>query len=133
KPRASVVGCSTSGEIAGAQLADDSVSVAVARFEKPSTRVRSASVEVASQADSFEAGRKLAQELNDIDLRGVLVYSDGLKVNGSELVRGLSSGLPANVVVTGGLAGDADRLARTCALADGPPNPGAVCAAGLHG
>jgi hypothetical protein len=132
-PRASVIGCSTSGEIAGAQLADESVSVAVARFEQRSTRVRSASVQVASQADSFQAGQKLACELNAADLRAVLVYSDGLKVNGSELVRGLGSSLSEGVVVTGGLAGDADRFTRTWALTDGLPATGVVCAAGLYG
>jgi hypothetical protein len=66
-------------------------------------------------------------------LRAVLVYSDGLKVNGSELVRGLSSVLPASVVITGGLAGDADRFSRTWALEDGVPTSGVVCAAGVYG
>jgi len=132
-PRGSVVGCSTSGEIAGSQLADESLSVAVARFDKPTTRVKSASVEVSSQADSLDAGQQLAQQLNAPDLRAVLVYSDGLMVNGSELVRGLSDGLPESVVVTGGLAGDGDRFKRTWAIADGAAASGIVCAAGLYG
>jgi hypothetical protein len=63
----------------------------------------------------------------------VLVYSDGLMVNGSELVRGLSSVLPSSVVVTGGLAGDGDRFTRTWVIADGAPTSGVVCAAGLYG
>jgi hypothetical protein len=132
-PHSSVIGCSTSGEIAGSQLADESLSVAVARFDQPSTRVTSASVEVTSQAESFAAGQQLAAKLNGPDLRAVLVYSDGLKVNGSELVRGLSESLPASVVVTGGLAGDGDRFKRTWAIADGAAASGIVCAAGLYG
>ena len=132
-PRASFVGCSTSGEIQGTQLVDDSLSVAVARFEHPSTAIKSASVEVSSIGDSFEAGAALAAKLNGSDLRAVLVYSDGLKVNGSELVRGLGSGLDSSVVVTGGLAGDGDRFTRTWAIENGAPTSGIVCAAGLYG
>jgi hypothetical protein len=132
-PRASIVGCSTSGEIQGTRLVDDSLSVAVARFEDPSISVASATVTVASQSESFAAGAALAHQLADPNLQAVLVYSDGLMVNGSELVRGLSSVLPSSVVVTGGLAGDGDRFTRTWVIADGAPTSGVVCAAGLYG
>jgi hypothetical protein len=132
-PQASIVGCSTAGEIHGAQLADDSLSVAVARFDNPSTSVASATVEVASPGESFAAGVELARKLAGPTLKAVLVYSDGLKVNGSELVRGLSSVLPSSVVVTGGLAGDGDRFNRTWAIAEGAPASGVVCASGLYG
>jgi len=132
-PRASVVGCSTSGEIHGSELVDDSLSVAVARFDDPSISVAAATVQIASQSESYAAGVALAHKLVAPDLRAVLVYSDGLKVNGSELVRGLSSVLPGSVVVTGGLAGDGDRFTRTWAIADGAPTSGVVCASGLYG
>jgi hypothetical protein len=132
-PLASIVGCSTSGEIHGTQLMDDSLSVAVARFEDPSISVVSATVGVASQSESFAAGVALAHKLAAPNLQAVLVYSDGLKVNGSELVRGLSSVLPSSVVVTGGLAGDGDRFTRTWVIADGAPTSGVVCASGLYG
>jgi hypothetical protein len=132
-PRASIVGCSSSGEIHGAELVDDSLSVAVARFDDPSSSVASASVEVSGIGESFAAGAALARQLAAPTLRAVLVYSDGLKVNGSELVRGLSSVLPRSVVITGGLAGDGDRFNRTWTIADGAPTSGLVCAAGLYG
>src|SRR5208283_907554 len=43
----------------------------------------------------------------------VLVISDGLSVNGSELVRGLKENLPEAVTITGGLAGDGERFKDT--------------------
>jgi hypothetical protein len=130
-PRAQIAGCSSSGEIHGTRIADGTLSVAVARLEHG--RVRAAAADVASVTGSFTAGEELARALDAEDLRGVLVLSDGLRVNGSELVKGLASVLPRRVVVTGGLAGDGDRFERTWVLRDGMPVAGAVTAIGLYG
>lgn len=130
-PRAHFAGCSTSGEIAGAALCDQTLSVAVARFER--TRLASAAAEVARPADSFAAGSALAQQLLAPDLRAILVLSDGLAVNGSELVRGLNAALPEDVVVTGGLAGDGDRFQSTWVLEADAPRSGAVHAVAFYG
>ena len=56
----------------------------------------------------------------------MLVYSDGLRVNGSELTRGLASKLPPGVLVTGGLAGDGMDFKRTWVLHAGQPREFAV-------
>jgi hypothetical protein len=130
-PHSAVVGCSTSGEIDQTSVRDDSITVAVARFAH--TRVRQAMTRLSSAADSFAAGASLADELNEQDLRGILVLSEGLNVNGSELVRGINSRLPAHVVVTGGLAGDGPRFERTWVLANGQPEPRGVVAVGVYG
>ncbi len=130
-PRSHVIGCSTSGEIHGATLADDSLSVAIARFESSDLATACASVD--SSEDSFDAGRELAQTLTRDDLKAILVLSDGLKVNGSELVKGFNSMLPDSVVVTGGLAGDGDRFKRTWVVDEGEPRSGVISAVGLYG
>jgi hypothetical protein len=130
--RSHVVGCSTAGEIFGTLLTDNSLSVAVAQFER-GTRVTTASASVQSQDQSFAAGESIARQLADPSLRGVLLFSDGLNVNGSELVRGLNSVLPDDVVVTGGLAGDGSRFQRTWVMHEGDPRANMVCAAGLYG
>lgn len=130
-PRSKVLGCSTAGEIFGTKVLDDSIVVAVARFE--ATRLRSAAAPVPAVEESFAAGEALGRQLADEGLRGVHVLSDGLAVNGSELVRGLVSVLPAEVVVTGGLAGDGDRFVRTWVLHEGAPVSGYVTAVGFYG
>ncbi len=130
-PRSHVVGCSTSGEIHGATLTDESLSVAIARFD--GSELVSASVSVDKAEDSFQAGQRLARDLSREDLRAILVFSDGLKVNGSELVQGFNSILPETVIVTGGLAGDGDRFKRTWVLNDGEPCFGLVAAVGMYG
>ena len=130
-PQASMAGCSTAGEILGTDLRDDSVVVAVARFG--TSTLRTATATVPSSEGSFAAGQEIARGLADPRLRGVIVLSDGLAVNGSELVRGLNSVLPPEVVITGGLAADGDRFGRTWVLGDAGPAGGIVRGVGLYG
>ncbi len=126
-----VVGCSTSGEIYGSQVKDGTLVGAVVDFDR--TTVRSAFAPVESAADSYLAGMSIARALLAPDLRALFVLSDGLHVNGSELIRGLNSVLPESVVVTGGLAGDGDRFQRTWVLREGRPQSKFITAAGLYG
>ncbi len=130
-PKSAVIGCSTSGEIDHTRIVDESITVAAVRFA--ATRVQRAIARLESAADSYGAGVAIAEALHAPDLRAVLVLSEGVRVNGSELVRGLNSGLPEHVVVTGGLAGDGDRFANTWVLADGKVESNAVVAVGLYG
>ena len=130
-PNSHIIGCSSSGEIFGTEVNDDSLSVSVVRFEH--TRVASVTTACSSAQASFAAGKALADQLHKPDLRGVLVLSDGLQVNGSELVRGINSSLPDSVIVTGGLAGDGDRFGNTWILRNGVPESGYITAVGLYG
>ena len=138
-PRSRIVGCSTAGEVLESTVRDGGICVAVARFERTTLSVAQAQVRGAGA--SYAAGVELARQLvaghgvpsDGGTLAGVLVYSDGLNVNGSQLLQGLNHGLPEDVVVTGGLAGDADRFATTWVIADDRPTEGVVVAVGLHG
>lgn len=130
-PTSHIVGCSTSGEILGAELRDKSLSVAVVKFAH--TKLAVATAPVRSVEDSQRAGDTIARQLEGPSLRGVLVFSDGLKVNGSALVQGINAVLPESVVVTGGLAGDGDKFKRTWVLRGGIPVEGFVSAIGLYG
>jgi hypothetical protein len=130
-PRSHIVGCSTAGEIFGTKVSDDTLAIAVARFE--TGWLATAGVEVGSAAESFAAGATLAKRLAGPELRGLLVLSDGLLVNGSELVHGINSELLPPVVVTGGLAGDGDRFKRTWVLREGAPRAGYISAVGFYG
>lgn len=130
-PESVIIGCSTAGEILGTQIFDDSLSAAIMRFDHTEFRVANAGVRSAEEA--FAAGQRIAQQLNDPGLKGIFVLSDGLQVNGSELVRGLNSQVSSSVVVTGGLAGDGDRFSRTWVLQDRKPKAGCVTAVGFYG
>lgn len=130
-PHSRVMGCSTAGEIHGCEISDDSLVVAAVRFEQ--TPIRTAEAAVQSPQDSYTAGGAIAAQLKHPSLRGVLVLSDGLNVNGSELVKGLNDTLGEGVVVTGGLAGDGTHFKRTWVLKDRIPHSGYVTAIGFYG
>ena len=130
-PQAKIIGCSTAGEIFGSQIDDNGVSVAVTQFDK--TKIQLRSVHIQSAEDSFNAGKKLAASLLAPELKGVLVISEGLKVNGSALIGGINSVLPKDVVVTGGLAGDASRFQQTWTINEGKIADGYVTAVGFYG
>jgi len=130
-PRSHVMGCSTAGEIHGCEISDDSLVVAAARFDH--TALRTAQATVQAPTDSYTAGRTIAEQLTHSSLRGVFVLSDGLNVNGSELVKGLNDTLGEAVVVTGGLAGDGTDFKRTWVIKDRMPIGGYVTAIGFYG
>jgi len=140
-PAAHILGCSTAGEICGAQVSDDSLVATAIHFEH--TQVRTAHVSLGANPNSHQAGEFLARALPhsikaekggpEDKLVHVLVLSDGLSVNGSELVRGLMRGLPVGVAVTGGLAGDGARFGETFVFKGGVPEKGAIAAVGLYG
>lgn len=130
-PTSVVVGCSTSGQVRDSTIVDDDLVVVVARFGH--TALRRAVTCVQGPADSHTAGRRLGAELAGEGLAGVLLLSDGIVVNGSDLVAGVAAELPAHVPVSGGLAGDHARFTRTWVLAGDRMGPGLVVAVGLYG
>ncbi len=130
-PLAIIIGCSTSGEIHGASVTDEHVVVAVCRFER--TRLSLATVKVGDFDGSFAAGRALGAMLLGQDLKAAFVISDGMLINGSALVKGLSEALPNRVPVTGGMAGDGTRFGSTWVSAGGPPEAGLIVALGFYG
>lgn len=130
-PNAHLCGCSTAGEIHGTRVLDDSLVLTAVKFDK--TRVEAARIRLADATSSHDAGKQLARQLPPEGLVHVFVISDGLKVNGSELVAGLVSQLPPDVAVTGGLSGDGSRFARTLVCADALPGEGHIIALGFYG
>lgn len=130
-PAALIVGCSTAGEIFGTNVQDDTLTATAVRFS--GTRVRLAKALIDDAAESHAAGAALARQLPPDGLRHVLVFSDGLRVNGTNLVDGLAQVLPAQVAVTGGLSGDGANFKRTLVIADAPAAEGVIAAIGFYG
>ncbi len=110
-PGALVAGCSTAGEILGTVVSEESLVATALSFE--ATHLTLAVEEETTAKSGADLGSHLAAQLAASGLVHVLIFVDGIGVNGSELVRGLEAGLPAGVSVTGGLAGDGDRFAQT--------------------
>jgi len=109
--KAIFLGGSTSGEISDVNVFDDTIIATAILFEK--TKLQYKSIEITDSSNSYEAGSKLIEMLDKQNLAHVFVLSDGLNVNGSELVKGLRAHLPEGVSVTGGLAGDGPNFKET--------------------
>lgn len=138
-PEALICGCSTSGEILGEEVYDDSLTVTAISFEK-NTSVQACDARLAHAEDSRRVGHQLAQALLDDQgalsgqpLRHVFVLSTGLNVNGSDLVAGMNELLPESVVITGGLSGDGDRFEITWQWLQQDAHNDHVMAVGLYG
>ena len=130
-PEAQLVGCSTGGQFDRARIETAGGFALALAFDRATCRV--ASAPGTGSAVSFLAGRMLGNALAAPDLRAVLVLSDGLNVNGSELVRGIATLLPKDVTIAGGLAGDGANFAETLVAANAVPQAGMVAAIGLYG
>ena len=62
-----------------------------------------------------------------------MIFSDGLKVNGTSLVKGLIDNLPENISVTGGLVGDGADFKETLIGLNEQPRSGRIVLFGFYG
>jgi hypothetical protein len=130
-PAALLMGCSTAGEIQGAEVTDDTLVVTAVRFEH--TSVQGSAVQIENATGSFNAGKHLAQAISHENLAHIFVLSDGLNVNGSELVAGLTQHLPSHITVTGGLAGDGGNFQETAVLWGAESRKNSIAIIGFYG
>ena len=130
-PAAQIVGCSTSGEIAGEEVLNHNIVCTAVWFEHSELKI--AREYIGTMEDSYIVGANLAGMLDSEDLVHVMVLSDGLNINGSELTKGLNSKLGNRVPVTGGLAGDQANFSETVIVYNQPGEKNLVLAIGFYG
>src|SRR3984957_9957262 len=130
-PDAHILGCSSGGQINNNDICDDEIVAAAMRFDR--TAVRLARREIAAPGHSRDCGAAIGDALKGGGLAGVFVLSDGLNVNGSELVAGIVQAIGQDIPLTGGLAGDGADFKQTLVGADGAPRSNVVAAVGLYG
>ncbi|MFN4082467.1 MAG: FIST signal transduction protein [Bacteroidia bacterium] len=130
-PAAIITGCSTSGEIAETHVYDNTLIATALFFEKTNIKFWCEPIEKADE--SSKIGKKIFDDLYANDLRHILVFSEGLVINGSELVEGLKNVFPQNVSITGGLAGDGADFKETYVYDNGIAKNKIISAIGLYG
>ena len=129
-PLAARVGCSTAGQIRGTAVCDEGAVATAIQFEHSTVRMATAHV---TAADSAAAGAALARSLADPSLVHVLIISEGLDINGEQLVREFGEALPSTVSVTGGLSADGEHFQKTLVLANTAAQTNTVVGIGLYG
>lgn len=129
-PNAIITGCSTAGEILDVTVKDNSIALTAIQFQK--TKIKKESVEINDMHLSYKAGQKLGSQFDTKDLKHILVLSDGLNVNGADLVSGLRSKLP-DISITGGLAADGSDFNKTFVIENNSICDKTIVAIGFYG
>lgn len=130
-PGVSLIGCSTAGEIGSTGVSNDSVVITALHFDQPHFRV--VTTDLVDMADSKAAGERLARQLHDAEVHSVIVFGQGVAVNGSALIDGMQSVLPPPVAISGGLAGDGGAFKQTWTVSDQAVSSRQLVALGLSG
>ncbi len=130
-PQSKIIGYSTAGSVSGASILDNSISVAIIKFEK--TRIQSIRQSIQSAEQSYQAGIEIVKKLKSNDLHAIFVLSDGLNINGSELANGLNKQLDKKVIITGGLAADGSDFKKTWTVYGDEIESNQIIAIGLYG
>lgn len=130
-PNSHILLCSTAGNILNTSVTDISAVATAISFEK--TSLHFSSTDISLSEDSYDAGVRLTSQLPAQDLVHAMVFSDGLRVNGTALVKGLTEHLPSHVSVTGGLVGDGSDFKHTYVGLDNVGQEGKIVLIGFYG
>lgn len=129
-PQALVVGASSSGNILGAEISASAIVGTAVQLEKGTVRI--SHVDLVDSPDVQDLSSELVRQLPAAGLKHIVVFSDGLGVNGSELVKGINK-IARGVAVTGGMAGDGERFRETWVIANAPARQACIVALGFYG
>lgn len=129
-PEAYLMGCSTAGEIHADIVGDRTLSITAIAFEKSRIEFQSHQL---SHHNTFEAGQKIISAIRTEDLKHIFVLSEGLNINGSQLVMGMRSAIDANIPISGGLAGDGTEFKNTFLIGNDYAKSDQIVLAALYG
>ncbi|WP_108805074.1 FIST signal transduction protein [Aquimarina sp. Aq107] len=122
---------SSAGEILGANVTEDTISLTAIEFENSTFKLGHQNI-LDTQKDAFEAGKKLADQLSSENLKHIFIVSEGSYVNGSALIDGIEA-IHKDIPCTGGLCGDDARFEKTLVGYNENPKEGEIVAVGFYG
>lgn len=123
---------SSSGEIMGANVNDNSVTITAIDFDKSSFIVQTENV-LEHNKNANELGEVLYDKMPKAGLKHLFVLSEGSFVNGSSLIKGLETKIEETISITGGMCGDDARFEKTIASYKENPKEGEVILIGFYG
>jgi len=130
-PDGNIVFGSTSGEILGENVFDDSIVITAIEFENSTYVIHSENI-TNFNSDSEQLGAKLSSKFTKEGLKHLFIVSEGSLINGSALIKGLEQHTGTSTI-TGGLCGDGALFEKTLASHNENPKKGEVIAIGLYG
>jgi len=130
-PGAHIFGCSTSGQIYGGAVREDSVVVTAIAFEH--TRVEVAHSHIPDSAGGYEVGHELASMLDAGGLRHAFLICDATNTNANDSVSGVVSALPPGTHLFGGCPSNGHDMGNTYVVCDCLPEPKMAAVVGFYG
>jgi hypothetical protein len=131
-PDGHIVFGTTSGEILGEEVHENTIVLTAIDFEKSTFKVRTKNISEFKN-DGFNLGEALVGEFPKEGLKYLFLVSEGSFINGSALINGIEKGKDSQIGLSGGLCGDDDRFERTMASYNENPKNGEVVAIGFYG
>lgn len=130
-PYANIIGCTTAGEIFKDQVNDNILTITAVYFEN--TEIKTFSSELVDVSKCYEKGLEVAKSIPAQNLSHVFLITEGVNINGSKMVEGFVAGLPEQVKITGGLAGDGERFKETFVIANDYARQNLIIAVAFYG
>lgn len=106
-PQAICIGSTTDGEIHESYVTTFNTIVSISIFKD--TKINYTYVE---DGNSFENGQKIAKDLITDKTKLLILFTDGIKTNGEEFLKGVES-INNNTIICGGMAGDNSEFKQT--------------------
>lgn len=103
-PQIPMIGASSTGQMSGRGHTEEGITAAFFHFDK--AVVKTTRVKFDHWEDGEKVGNKIIENLQSDDLKGILVLSEGLKLNCSKMVEAIAAKKGDGVALAGGLAGD---------------------------
>jgi hypothetical protein len=130
-PNATIVICSTSGQISNTNLVENNLIATAITLEK--TTIKATEIDILLNSDIQMLGNTLKNELLYEDLKSILILSEGSLVNGTELINELILQTEGAIPIFGGLAGDEYNFEKTIVGLNKEASPGKIVAIGFYG
>ncbi|MDF1874821.1 diguanylate cyclase [Sulfurimonas sp. SAG-AH-194-I05] len=109
-PEAIVIGASTSGEILDGTMKEETIIISISMSIFDKTILKSMH---AIGKDSKEMGHDVVSAIIEDDTKSIIMFADGLKCNGDEILYGLEDVVSDDIVVSGGMSGDNGNFEKT--------------------
>lgn len=100
-PNSKIIGTTTSGEIVDCVVYENKVVISFSTFNNTTLK----SVFLNNEGNSSNLGIELCKKIITEDTKLIILFSDGLRTNGSEILKGIES-VKSKIPIAGGRAGD---------------------------
>ncbi|EDL64039.1 bifunctional diguanylate cyclase/phosphodiesterase [Bacillus sp. SG-1] len=128
-PRAVIIGCSTEGQMVGGAISDDAPVLSFTILDK--TEVVSQLIELDSTCDGFETGKRLSEELVNMETKAVILFASHLDLDLQGILEGFQS-VTSGIPVGGGVSIDIPGKKPSIVLTEDRESESGIVAAALN-